>query len=294
MPASEAAIGGALFAVVARPGIDQRLQRLGPQHDDGAMFEPHPVARCPGSQLLVDAFPRHADHLADFLLGDRDGAALRFKLVFFGEPKQCAGQTARQVLEDDLFDLVAGPAQPRAQQFDKLHRERRLAAHKGNEFATIDDEKFAVGIGGAIGRSWLPASVLYAWRSGRADRMLRAQDRRNTDACAEPTICWMQPAERHQLFRPQARRSPPSEICLSSAQIGCRGEPGAPVRSACGTYTFAGGPQQERPRTNPGLSNNCSQEVSTIALQFSISATGSRVSDQVRTISNERHLMCLV
>src|SRR5947209_7326060 len=65
-----------LLAVVARPGLGQSLQRLGLQHDDRAMLEPHPVAGRPGPQLLVDAFPCHADHFADFLLGNRNGSAL--------------------------------------------------------------------------------------------------------------------------------------------------------------------------------------------------------------------------
>ena len=67
-----------------------------------------------------------------------------------------AGEPARQILQDHLFDLVAGPAQPRAQQLDELHRELGLASHKGKKFAAIDRENFAIGIRRGVGRPRLP------------------------------------------------------------------------------------------------------------------------------------------
>ena len=107
---------------------------IGIQHDDRAVLEPHPIAAGPGAQLLVDALAGHADHLADLLLGDRDGPALRGRNVsLFRQAKQRAGQPSRQVLQDDLFDLIAGRSQPLAEQFDELHRQRGLSLHKGDE-----------------------------------------------------------------------------------------------------------------------------------------------------------------
>src|SRR5487761_2475977 len=94
----------------------EHLKRLGIQHHDSAVFETNPVACRPGPQLLVDAFPGHADHFADFLLGDGDGAAARRELAPLGQPNQRTGEPARQILENDLFDLIAGPSQARAEQ----------------------------------------------------------------------------------------------------------------------------------------------------------------------------------
>src|SRR4029077_17056566 len=141
-----------LFAFVVRAGIDQRLQRVRLQYHDRTMLEPHPAARSPGSQLLVDAFARHPDHLADFLLGDRDDASLRRVLVLVAQAKQRARETARKVLKDDLLDLIAGPAQPPAQQCDQLHRDRRLAAHEGNEFASVNGEELSIAVSRGVGR----------------------------------------------------------------------------------------------------------------------------------------------
>jgi len=96
-----------------RSRFGQRLKRRGVQHDDRAVFEADPVPHRPGAQLLVDALAGHADHLADFLLGDRDGQAVLGCLVPLGEPNQGTGEPPRQILQDDLLDLVGGPAQPR-------------------------------------------------------------------------------------------------------------------------------------------------------------------------------------
>ncbi len=64
---------------------------------------------------------------------------------------QRAGEPARQVLKNDLFDLVAGPSQPRAKQLDEFHRQRRLASHEGKKFAAVDDKDFAIGVCGGVG-----------------------------------------------------------------------------------------------------------------------------------------------
>ena len=61
-----------------------------------------------------------------------------------------------KILKDDLLDLIAGPAQPPAQQLDKLHRDRRLAAHEGNEFAPVNGEQLAIAVGRGVGRPRLP------------------------------------------------------------------------------------------------------------------------------------------
>jgi hypothetical protein len=60
----------------------QFLEHFGVEYNDRPVLESNPIARCPGSQLLVDAFPAHADHLADFLLGDSDGSASGASLYF--------------------------------------------------------------------------------------------------------------------------------------------------------------------------------------------------------------------
>src|ERR1700687_3824110 len=54
------------------------------------------------------------------------------------------------MLKDDLSHLVTGPPQPLAKQLDELHRQRRLASHKGNKLATVDNKNLAIGICGGI------------------------------------------------------------------------------------------------------------------------------------------------
>src|SRR5216683_4178624 len=115
------------------------------------MLEADPVACRPGAQLLVDAFPSHADHLANLLLGNSDGSASLRELVFLGQTKKCAGEPARQILKDNLFNLITGPSQPRAEQLDELHRQRRLASHKGKKIAAINDINLAIGICRRVG-----------------------------------------------------------------------------------------------------------------------------------------------
>src|SRR6185437_7237394 len=70
-----------LGAFAIRSGLGQRLKRRGIEHDNSAMFEPNPATRSPDPQLLVDAFPGHADHFADFLLRNGNRSAARRGLV---------------------------------------------------------------------------------------------------------------------------------------------------------------------------------------------------------------------
>ena len=134
----------------------QRLKRRGIENDDSAVFEANPAAPSPNPQLLVDAFPGHADHLADFLLRNGNRPPARHVLVLLGQTNQRAGEPARQILQDHLLNLVAGPPQPHAQQLDEFHRQFRLIAHEGKKLAAIDRENFATGIRRCVGRSCLP------------------------------------------------------------------------------------------------------------------------------------------
>ncbi len=81
--------------------------------------------------------------------------ALRRRRVLFGQAKQRTGQPSRQILQDNLLDLIAGRSQPLAEQFDEFHRQRRLIFHKGDEFAPIDDEEFASAVCDGVGRAGL-------------------------------------------------------------------------------------------------------------------------------------------
>src|SRR5437016_7454647 len=114
-------IAARALCILARSRLGQFAERSDIQHNDCAMFEANPAPGGPGPQLLVDALPGHADHLADFLLGDRNRTAW-LKLALFRQTDERAGEPARQILKDDLFNLLAGPAQPPAKQLNKLHR----------------------------------------------------------------------------------------------------------------------------------------------------------------------------
>src|SRR6185312_15320524 len=109
-----------LIAIIS-PGVSQCTQRVRIEQNDSTVFEANPVAGSPSTQLLVDALARHADHLTDLLLGDRNGPAGGLELTFLSEAEQRAGEPARQILQNDLLDLIASPAQSVAQKFDELH-----------------------------------------------------------------------------------------------------------------------------------------------------------------------------
>src|SRR5271154_5092517 len=131
------------LCILVRSRLDQFAERSDIQHNDRAMLEANPIPGGPYPQLLVDALPGHADHLADFLLGDRDGTTCGLKLALLRQTYQRAGKPTRQVLKNDLFDLLAGPSQPHAEQFDELHRQCRLAFHERKKFAPVNDENLA-------------------------------------------------------------------------------------------------------------------------------------------------------
>src|SRR5215469_6539414 len=78
----------------ARARFCEFAKRYGIEHNGRAVFEADPAARGPGAQLLVDALARHADHLADFLLGDRDGLTCGVELAPFSKAKQRTGEPA--------------------------------------------------------------------------------------------------------------------------------------------------------------------------------------------------------
>jgi hypothetical protein len=145
-----------LIAVVPGSRLGQHFKRLRVQHNNGPVFETNPIAGRPYPQLFVDAFPGHADHLADFLLRDCDSPAFWLELVFLGQANKRAGEPARQILKNDLFQLAAGPPQARAKEFDEFHRQRRLASYKGKKFAPIQDKDLAIGVCRSVGRSRQP------------------------------------------------------------------------------------------------------------------------------------------
>ncbi len=76
--------------------------------------------------------------------------------MFLGQTNEGAGKPAWQVLKNNLFDLVAGPPQLRAEQLDEFHRELRMAPHKRKKFAAIDDKYLAIGICRGVGGPRLP------------------------------------------------------------------------------------------------------------------------------------------
>src|SRR5260370_19646740 len=105
-----------------------------------------------------------------------------------------AGSLARQLSKADRCHLMTGPAKPLTQQLDQLHRQRRLASHKGKKVATIDDKNLTIGIRRHVGGPRQPVehrdlpenlsradqvqNCAAAVRGGDAD-LRRAADHRN-------------------------------------------------------------------------------------------------------------------
>src|SRR5262249_48496352 len=119
-------------------------------HADAPALEPNPPALGPCPQLLVGALARHPDHLADLALGDGRLARRRRALYAPGQLQQGLRQASRQVQERDVLHLLAGAAQPRAENLDELEHHVRLTAQERNEIAPLDDDELAVGHGGRV------------------------------------------------------------------------------------------------------------------------------------------------
>jgi hypothetical protein len=79
-------------------------------------------------------------------LRNGNGAPFGVELPPFGKTEQRAGKSPRQILQNELLDLIACLPHPRAQQFDELHSERRLAVHEGEKVAAVNDENLAIGV----------------------------------------------------------------------------------------------------------------------------------------------------
>src|SRR5271170_2357596 len=80
------------------------------QDHHGVALQAHPFLVFPDAQLLVDAFARHPDDVAEIFLGDRDLAFPHSGRIGVGEAHECLGETARQVEEHDFRRLLGGPA----------------------------------------------------------------------------------------------------------------------------------------------------------------------------------------
>src|SRR5262249_33234751 len=124
---------------------------VGRNHVDAPAFQPNPTALGPCPQLFVGALARYADHLTDLALRDRRFACGCRTVFGRGQLQQGLRQAGRQIQECDVLHLLAGAAQPRAEDLDELEHHVGLTAEKRNEVAPLDDDELAVGHGGGIG-----------------------------------------------------------------------------------------------------------------------------------------------
>src|ERR1700675_479712 len=93
-------------------------------------LESDPVAFLPIAQLLVGAFSRHADHLADLALGHADLPAFGEDLAGLCQLDQNPGEPGRKVQEHHPLHLLVGPAQPFAENIDELEGDLRMIVHE--------------------------------------------------------------------------------------------------------------------------------------------------------------------
>src|SRR6185295_3424149 len=121
------------------------LDRVRRQHDDAAALEPHPFRLRPDAQLLVHALAAGAGQQAQLALRDGKLARSRSTFAFLAEANEQLGESARQIEEYDFLELLAGPAQPRAQQRDHAERDAWLLAHQREKVAPIDRDQLTVG-----------------------------------------------------------------------------------------------------------------------------------------------------
>src|ERR1051325_8293803 len=93
------------------------LKRIRIEHAHPAAIESYTLLLFPDAQLLVRAFTRHADDLADLALRDRYLTILRGFRTGRQRQKRFR-EPARQVEKHQVFHLLAGVAQPGTKYLD--------------------------------------------------------------------------------------------------------------------------------------------------------------------------------
>jgi hypothetical protein len=66
------------------------------------------------------------------------------------------GEAAVHVAEGHVLHLLAGAAEPGAEQLDHLQRDRRAFLDEGDEIPPVDDQQLAVRHGRGVGRAGMP------------------------------------------------------------------------------------------------------------------------------------------
>jgi hypothetical protein len=94
-----------------------------------------PAALRPRPQLLVGALARAADDLADLALGNRHLALRPGPVLILRQLEQGLRQPGRQVQERHVLHLLAGAAQPRAEDLDELDGHVGMVAEERYEVA---------------------------------------------------------------------------------------------------------------------------------------------------------------
>src|ERR1051326_4135701 len=97
-----------------------------------------PFALFPGAQVLVRALTRQADDVAQLPLGDANPAWDDRRFSAAGQLQQGLGQPNRQAHVHEVLDLLAGPADAGAEDFNALQRDIRFPAEQRDEIASVD------------------------------------------------------------------------------------------------------------------------------------------------------------
>src|SRR5262249_20549883 len=123
---------------------DKSAQSLGRKNHQATALQLQPLLSLPILQLLIGAFARDTDHLADFplrhlnLLGGQSRGRRLIKM------QQNLGKTSRQAKKYDIFDLLARFSQTCAKYGDQSNCNFGIVLDQRNEIRPFDDQQFAI------------------------------------------------------------------------------------------------------------------------------------------------------
>src|SRR5215467_11476556 len=125
------------------------------EKDHAAADDLEPAAAFPDPQLLVRAFAGQSDHLADFLLSDRDAPGVGGKCLV-GKTEQRLREALRCIEKQNVLEMLSSGPESRTEKLNDLDRDLRFAMQQLEKIASAEGHELAIRYGDRIRCSRLP------------------------------------------------------------------------------------------------------------------------------------------
>ena len=126
--------------------VDVFFERFRLRNRDEPAFDRDQTAFTPFRQQSVYRLPANADQRPELPLGQLEidlDAALDWLAIGVREPQQCLSQSSGLKQEHRIFKLLAGLAQPLAENLDQFHACLRVTGEQWHEVTAIQYKKLA-------------------------------------------------------------------------------------------------------------------------------------------------------